>query len=331
MGRLRIGGQVSYLDGSPAEAAKVFIIEKDSGPGGRDDNILEVVCDANGRFSGLSREWNDREGVVWGVNLPDILNLAFRVELDGRKHAGPFVRLGNSSAPIVLPWGQPKPVRKEDRDLVQVIYLSDGFTGAERALYEFIEKSAKTVASSILGPLYRRLTCLEKNEATLPNFVQAVKVATDSRVEAVDVIFNLHGNTDRLEFADRKYQMSAVRDAFLALPPKNRKKLRCVFSTACYGKSHLDEWIDAGFNEAMGSRGISADAQTSYVPLLGAWALENAFAASVNASNDADPLRLGDQLARAFYTAQGKDAQASEIDSFRERLGNGRSKIYTTP
>src|SRR3954469_21952426 len=77
MTRLNIAGQVLYADFTPAAQASVKIVEQDRLPGGDNDRILTRTTDANGRFSGLSAEWNDREGVLFGVDVPDVLQLTF--------------------------------------------------------------------------------------------------------------------------------------------------------------------------------------------------------------------------------------------------------------
>ena len=113
----------------------------------------------------------DREGVaLFGVSVPDILNLEFRVSVDGKTHKGPFVMGQGTSVPIVLPFGPSKPVSKSQRDLVQIIYLSDTYTGGERALYQFIEASSEGVVSAGLGQQYRHIHVLKGDDATLAKF-----------------------------------------------------------------------------------------------------------------------------------------------------------------
>ena len=82
MAKLQISGQVLYNNLTPAPNAHVEIWELDLGPGGVNDKILTRTTNDQGRFSGLSSEWEDREGVaVFGVSVPDILNLEFRVSV----------------------------------------------------------------------------------------------------------------------------------------------------------------------------------------------------------------------------------------------------------
>lgn len=337
MAKLRINGQVHYLDGTPAEDARVVIIERDSLPGGKDDRILECLTDAEGKFSGLSKEWRDREGVggvpgAFEFDLPDIFRLDFTVKAGNTAHEGPFVLWGNQSAPIVLPVFPPEPVTKAERELVQIIHLSDGYTGPERALYEFIENSTETLTGSILGNSYRKTAFLKGADATLPKFVAALQAAAArQQTEAVDVIFTTHGASEKVYFADGARPDTEVRDAVLKVPASQRRKLRMLFSTACIGATHLDAWLAAGFNEASGARGIYADSAVSYAPFLGAWALKKTFAESVDVANNADVGDTADNIARTYYMARGMDTNASRVDSHRVRAGTGRSRIYTTP
>ena len=332
MSRLTISGVVLYSDLTPAGGAAVRIIERDSAPGGKDDRILTETTDPDGRFEGLSTDWQDREGVVFGIDIPDVFRLDFVVTVDGHTHTGPFLLAGGRSAPIILPFGPPKPVAKNERDLVQVILLADDLVGAERTLYEFIETSAQTLTNTILGGSYRKITFLKGADATLAGMVSALdQAAARSTVEAVDLIFTTHGNTDAVVFADGRYPVSKVKAALLALPAERRGKFRVVFSTACFGVTHLNGWIGGGFNEASGSVGIYADSAVSYAPFLAAWAAEKTFAESVAAANAADIGNVADNAARAFYLARSRPVQAAQVDSDRKRAGGGRTRLYTTP
>lgn len=331
MSRLNIAGQILYADTTPASAANVSIIEVDGLPSGANDKIFTTTTDVNGRFSGRSTEWKDREGRVLGANIPDFMQLRFGVSVDGKTHNGPFILFGGQSAPIILPFGPRKPVSKARRELVQVILISQDLVGAERALYEFIETAAETLTRSLLGSSYNKLTFLKSQSATLAGFTNALSAAARSGVDAVDVIFTTHGNTGRMVFADATRPESQVREALLALPAAKRNKFRTVFSTACFGETHLDTWIGAGFNEASGSQGIYADSAVSYAPFLTAWAAEKTFAEAVDAANAADVGNLNDNAIRAYYTARNRLALASQIDSDRKRSGAGWTRIYSTP
>jgi hypothetical protein len=330
MTRLTIGGQVLYNNGTPAAGVGVTIHELDSP--GEHDRILDAVTAANGRFSGLSRVWQDREGRVLGVDVPDILRLEFTAREGSRTHRGPFLRLGGDSAPIVLPWAPPRPVTKAERELVQIILVSDGYTGAERAMYEFIEVATEGLTTTILGPHYKRLTFVKGADATRAGVVSALDAAAGrSGVEAVDLLFTTHGSGSKLTVADGEIDDTVLGEAITGrLSSARRAKLRMVFSTACFGETHLDMWSDVGFTEASGAEGIYADSAVSYAPFLTAWATERTFAEAVAMANAADVGNAADNAARAFYQARNKP-EAALVDSDRVRAGTGTTRIYSTP
>ncbi|MGH7187246.1 MAG: hypothetical protein ACREIB_13335, partial [Pseudomonadota bacterium] len=332
MPRMNIAGRVLYSDLIPAAGVKVVIRDLDGTGGREDDRIFNAVADADGRFAGLTDDWLDREGRVFGVDIVDILRLEFTATaLDGRSHRGPFLRLDDrNSAPIIFPFPAPKPVSKAERELVQVILLSQNLTGGERALYEFIELASETLAQSTLGGSYRKITTVKGPAATLAGFVAALKAAAGrSGIEAVDLLFTTHGISNKVVLAEGKLPESQVLDALLTLPAAARTKLRMVFSTACFGETHLDTWMAAGFTDASGAQGVYADSAVSYAPFLTSWALQRTFAEAVAAANAADVLDAADNAARAFYTARNKPQTADLIDSTRVRAGTGASRIYT--
>jgi hypothetical protein len=331
MARLRITGSVTYSDGSPASGARVVIRDLDGLGGADDDTILRVTADARGRFTGLSAEWDDREGSVLGVDLPDLLRLEYTVTVEGRRHTGSFIRHdGTRSAPIVVPQ---LPVTVAERELVQIIHLAQDAAVDVRPLYQFIEASAETLTTPLLTTSYARITFLKDARASLAGFVHALKLSTDRPgVEAVDVLFTTHGHTDRLVFEDGGYREGEVLDALVqGIPADGRAKLRILFSTACFGASHRDMWRDAGFTEVAGSVGIYADAAVSYPAFLTTWALGQTFAQAVDAANAADVGDLADEAARAYYRARGKPDYATEVNCTRRRSGPGTTRVHTKP
>jgi hypothetical protein len=330
MAQLQIAGSVLYSDLKPAPSASVEIWELDDGPGGRHDKILSRTTDAYGRFSGRSSEWSDAEGFVFSVPIPDLLRLEFRVTVDGKSHTGPFLLVNGQGTPIVLPFGPPKPISKPARELVQIIYLSGGYTGGELSLYEFIENSSQGIAATLLGPVYNSIRVLRGNDATLAKFKSELTTAASaSSAGSVDVLFNVHGATESIPFKDGDHTIADVQASLTSIPAALRAKLRAVFSTACYGEKHLNMWRQVGFDVACGARGVYADSASSFAPMLGRWATEGTFGEAIQTANS-----LGgpsDAAAVAYYKNAGKQANAAQVNSRRVITGTDTTRLYSKP
>jgi hypothetical protein len=332
MAKIQISGRVFYSDLSPASNAAVEIWDLDLGPRGVNDRILTRTTNDQGRFSGLSSEWADREGTVWGVPVLDILNLEFRVRVNGKTYKGPFLLAAGTSVPIVLPFGPAKPVGKANRDLVQIIYLSEGYTGGELALYRFIEASTEDIVALGLGLKYRRIHVLKGKAATLANFKSTLQAAANTvGVTAVDVMFNTHGSSSKVFFKDGDKTTSTVKTTLNGLSAAVRAKFRAVFSTACFGATHLGMWTSVGFSSACGSAGIYADSAVSFAPLVAKWASEGTFSETVQMANAADIGNVADNLAKAYYNENGEPARADQVDSSRTVAGKGQIRLYSLP
>lgn len=113
--------------------------------------------------------------------------------------------------------------------------------------------------------------------------------------------------------------------------PARRRKFRAVFSTACFGATHLDGWLDAGFKVASGSPGIYADSALSFPAFLAPWANGTTFEVAVAAANAADPLRGQEALAKEFFRSKGRPDEANEVNSVRVIKGNGFLKMDSAP
>lgn len=326
--KIKIRGRVLYNDATPADNATVEIWDEDGILDGvaNDDRVLRKTTEADGTFAG-SGYWQDGIG-------PDFLMLRFMVNVDGRQHKGPFVRIDDEkSVPIALPWGPPKPVTKSERELVQVLLVAD-YEDTARDLYDVIEVATEGLTSQILGGSYKKITFVKNAAATLANVIDTLNAATGRPgVEAVDLIWSTHGLTNQIVLADGNLKDLVVREAFESkMSDAARAKLRVCFSTACFGKSHLDLWTAVGFSDASGSKKVYADSALSYAPFLATWAAERTFAEAVAAANAADALDVADEAARAYYRAKGTprdDATARMIDSTRVRVGIGATRIYS--
>jgi len=223
-------------------------------------------------------------------------------------------------------------VQARERLLVQLITLPPG-RPAERSLYRVIEWGADWWARVLLRGAYGQRMLLRGDATTAAHLVAALAQAAGTPgVRAVDLAIHPHGTTQRLVLADGPVDVDDIATrvgAVVASPQRHR--LRAVFSTACYGASHLDAWLRAGFVVATGARGIYADGLTSVPVMFRAWAARGTVEQCVQASN-ADPTRHGqDSLAARNYAWTGRSREAERVDSTRVLGGAGGVTLETDP
>lgn len=223
-------------------------------------------------------------------------------------------------------------VTRAQRDVVLFLANLAPRQEPQKSFYEFVSFSAESLGVGFTEPQYRAVHLVKGQNATFAALANRLNtVASNTAVRAVDLIFVTHGLDEGVLFSDVEKTMAEVRqDIVQKLTAADRAKLRAVFSTACFGSTHLREWINAGFKMASGSRLIYADSGTSYPAFLIAWTAGQSFGAAVKAANDSDPLRLQDKAAVSVLRSFGFSEQAaSRVDSVRVTLGNAALSINT--
>ncbi len=220
-------------------------------------------------------------------------------------------------------------VVKEHRDLLVFLSNLAPSQQPQKAFYELVSFTAE-ILTAPLGTAYRHVHVVKGSGATrqgLPTKLNTI--ASTSAVKAVDLIFVTHGLSDGVQFSDTVVSMKVVRDDIKkALSTADRAKLRCLFSTACYGASHVDEWQQAGFKAASGSRRIYADSASSYPAFLSVWGLGGKFQDAVAAANNSDLLRISDNAAKKVLK-DWKYESWNDVDSVRVVGGSGGLTINT--
>ena len=253
MSKLKISGLVLYNDlHTPVPNARVQIYDVDTGGNGT-DKILDKRTGTDGKFTGISSEWSDANYLstfVGNVPVPDMLILEFRVTENTKVHRGPFIHIGDyNSAPIIVPWG-PGGLNAQQRELIHLITLSDQMPPDDRLLYQIIEFASSATTRTLLGAHYRSIHVLEGSRATLQGFRDKLEqVSSQASTRAVDVIFSTHGSDGSIHFyPDTTTNMSTVVQSLNTIPQACRRKFRMLFSTACFGKTHIQSWASIGFN-----------------------------------------------------------------------------------
>ena len=165
-------------------------------------------------------------------------------------------------------------ISKSQRALVVVCYLSASkkwFDG-----YNFIEASGMATIDLLIAGKYGTVTKLKDANATKAKFLSTLKtLGAKSTIKAIDVIMMTHGNPNKLYF----YKNDDNKEETISTPAlgadikalKLESKLRLLYSTACYGSSHNNDFVNAGFCASVGAKAINTNSATEFPIVLGSW------------------------------------------------------------
>lgn len=192
-----------------------------------------------------------------------------------------------------------------------VVVSATSLTGRKNLdwLYRFVDTAGPAVVAHLLGPSYAAITEVHGPDATAAAIVDALRAAaTRPGTQAVDLVFMVHGLDGKVVLSDGAGRIDRVRmtdlaTAIAAAVPAGQ--LRLCYSTACYGATHNDAWLAAGFRAAIGARAVNANSATELPTLLSLW-------------GDGKPLK--DALARGeeFITRMAADELARRFGKFRD-------------
>lgn len=221
--------------------------------------------------------------------------------------------IGSEQAP------QSAQLTSQDRVLLVTSNLTTHGMPKYRWLYRFLDSSSVFLAKKTLSGAYRKLYLLGGKNATVANFTDNIpRLAGDPKTRALDVMTHLHGSPGALWFEDNAYTTHYLKTALLRSPLKGRARL--MYSTACYGKSHAQDFVDAGFQTASGSVGVNADSAFSYPATMLKWRRGSAYWSVVRTSNSRVSIWLSDRAAKLM----GFD----DVNSFKVIKGDTLARIW---
>lgn len=215
-------------------------------------------------------------------------------------------------------------IDKEDRVLVVVSELQTHGPQNLRSLYRIIEDLTQVSTSVILGDDYKRIHTLSGANATLANFKSKLQtLSKDPSIQAIDVIFSLHGATDKVYFREGGVEMSTLLNEVTATSGSMnaaqistmKRKLRMIYNLSCFGKSHNNEFRSMGFDVSVGSIGVNANSEAEYASVLTQWSFNWKFMDTFNVTNTDVALRVADGPVRAIgIPANSKKVFAGNTD-----------------
>ncbi|HEX8369864.1 MAG TPA: hypothetical protein VF604_15065 [Pyrinomonadaceae bacterium] len=215
-------------------------------------------------------------------------------------------------------------VTKSRRALVSIINVQEHVPRNVRWLYRFIDASG-ALAAGLLAINYGQYRKLDGKNATRARFLDALEnLGKDASVRAIDVLVMIHGLDKKLVFFDETYHTPQLAAEIRALNLSN--KLRLFYSTACYGFSHADDFVDAGFKAAVGAKKVNANAAAEVPVLFTMWAGGARLGNAVGAGASPITRLPADQAARWFGRIN-KTGWRDDVNSDKIIIGNDSIKI----
>lgn len=188
-------------------------------------------------------------------------------------------------------------VNASQRAIVVISSLSTGISEDRAWIYRAAETLAVAQVRANLAKHYRTFIPLFKEEASLANFSRVLtNLSSDSEIRAIDVFIHVHGKERTLTFSDRTLPTNELA-ASLASIPGLSPKLRALYSAACFGASHAEDWLSAGFRVAAGSEGNNANTAYELPTFLGLWARGASYGEALTAGDSPDQRRIYDDYA----------------------------------
>ncbi|MBS1517598.1 MAG: hypothetical protein JSS91_05885 [Bacteroidetes bacterium] len=177
-------------------------------------------------------------------------------------------------------------MNKSEKALLIISELSDAKKIVSKPLkevYELIEQIGIKKGIYYMKDDYGNIKTLTGSQATYTKFINVLKDLSKN-YKVIDVIVHLHGDPMNLYFSDGIKKSS---DISIGITNLNiGEKLRFLYSTACYGAKHADDFVNAGFKCASGANCINMNPGTEYQRFLIYWTVGYPFANALNEASD---------------------------------------------
>lgn len=227
-------------------------------------------------------------------------------------------------------------VSKSQRALIVLSELEVGSSPELAPLYTIMERLTADVPRSALGSQYASIKVLRNSSATLRNLkTHLYSLAANPQIKAIDMIVNTHGSEEVIHFYDGGHSMRNIKDEIAdadapytaATYTQLRKKLRMLYSTACFAATHNLEWLQIGFDVSSGAIGVNANAEIEYPSVIHAWSTGQPYSNGFRLSNTDAALLATDGPVRLL--GEMRQDMLREVNSKKRFLGHTSITINT--
>jgi hypothetical protein len=184
-------------------------------------------------------------------------------------------------------------VTNSTRGLIAVVNL---YSNAKKPFKRMLYKNESNHAVSFLkrktSKAYDSVVILSDEDATLERFLEEVNLMTSRNdIQVVDVVFDLHGHLGNSEFGPSiSFINSTGRPVETRLVAEQLKevshsKLRALYSDACHGSKHNQDWINAGFKVVAGATRVDGNQSVDIKRFFKFWLKGKSFKEAIDHAN----------------------------------------------
>lgn len=203
-----------------------------------------------------------------------------------------------------------------DRALIAVVDL-EYHASHSKWFYRIEGDVATNLIKNKTVSKYQHVTILNRAEATSENFLkELVKLQFQDNISKVDVIFYIHGHGPNSPegrslcfYGAPCIPIERFSESIRDINFNN--KLGVLYSDACWGSTHLDSMIEAGFMVAAGSTKVDANQTSDLRRFLKYWLNGKSFKAAIDFANQNPLTKLKDSIiknASSIKLVKGNDS-----------------------
>src|SRR6187397_2021582 len=179
---------------------------------------------------------------------------------------------------------------KDRRAVLAVMRVSGAGKKKLAPLYRGIEAVEEPRLRTELATGYWIIDVEVGDGVTSAEFVARLNaLAARSDVDAVDVILSTHGRPYEVVFTRDDCPTSADLAPKIANP-----KLRLLYDTCCFGRSHSEAFLAAGFDAVVGAKGENTNGWSEFHRLLRSWQAGEPISTAVKAGDRVVPRMFWD-------------------------------------
>jgi hypothetical protein len=187
-----------------------------------------------------------------------------------------------------------------------IAHLSNKAKKHQKWSYGFVEWLGIVTAKIVLKNTYNRIVVCNAKGASFAQIKR--EIAIFSKYESLDIILNVHGLKTGIFLFDNEFiPISTFCEIF------KQHNLRLVYSTACYGKYHLQEWMNVNAKSAIGATAVNGNALSEYPFFLHYWKIGFTSTDALQRASFYQLNRIQDKIARKIFGFKDVDSSKTII------------------